>query len=171
MADSAITARLKLPLIRILKDLAQFSSRCAELSSMSSLASTSAEPPARRLILAFPAEFELLLACCAVDAPETRLQRVAAALKKGVAWSDVIRLGEHHSVLPLIYRTTRDLAPAIPAAIRDDLRARYENNARRNLRFTAELFRILDCLEAHEIPAIPYKGPALAETLYGDLAL
>ena len=138
---------------------------------MSSLASTSAEPPARRLILAFPAEFELLLACCAVDAPETRLQRVAAALKKGVAWSDVIRLGEHHSVLPLIYRTTRDLAPAIPAAIRDDLRARYENNARRNLRFTAELFRILDCLEAHEIPVIPYKGPALAETVYGDLAL
>src|SRR5207248_2341602 len=80
------------------------------------------------------------------------------------------RRGVHHNVLPLIYRTTRDLVPAIPAAIMDDLRARYEHNARRNLKFTAELFRILDCLEAHEIPAIPYKGPALAEMVYGNLA-
>jgi len=138
---------------------------------MSSLASTSAQRPARRLVLALPPEFELLLACCGVDAPETRLQRVGEALKQGAAWSDVIRLGEHHNVLPLIYRTMRDLSPAIPVAIRDEVRARYENNARRNLRFTAELFRILDCLEAHEIAAIPYKGPALAETVYRDLAL
>ena len=138
---------------------------------MSSLASTSAEPAQWRLVLSFPAAFELLLACCVVDTPKPRLERVKEVLKKGMPWSDVIRLGEHHSVLPLVYRTLRDLPPAIPPAIMDDLRTRYENNARRNLRFTAELFRILDCLEAHDIPAIPYKGPALAETVYGDLAL
>ncbi len=137
---------------------------------MSSLASTSAERPQLRLAHPFPAEFALLLAACAVDAPETRMQRVGEILKKAVAWPDVMRLGEHHSVLPLAYRTMRDLAPAVPAAIMAELRARYEHNARRNLTFIAELFRILDCLETQHISAIPYKGPALAETVYGDLA-
>jgi hypothetical protein len=33
------------------------------------------------------------------------------------------------------------------------------------------LIRILDCLDAHGIAAIPYKGPLLAETVYGDLTL
>ena len=51
------------------------------------------------------------------------------------------------------------------------MRVRYEQNARRNLHLTGELFRILDCLDAHHIPAIPYKGPTLAEKVYGDLAL
>jgi len=53
----------------------------------------------------------------------------------------------------------------------EQLRSRYESNTRKNLKFVTELFRILDCLEAHGIPAIPLKGPVLAETVYGELAL
>jgi hypothetical protein len=51
------------------------------------------------------------------------------------------------------------------------LRARFEEIARKNLRFTAELIRILNCLESHGIAAIPFKGPTLAESVYGNLAL
>src|SRR5208282_2899895 len=39
------------------------------------------------------------------------------------------------------------------------------------LRLTAELFRLLDLLERHAIPALPFKGPVLASALYGDLAM
>jgi len=53
----------------------------------------------------------------------------------------------------------------------EQLRGRYELNARKNLKFVGELFRILDCLEAHGVAAIPLKGPVLAESVYGDLAL
>jgi hypothetical protein len=42
--------------------------------------------------------------------------------------------------------------------------------APRNLRLAAELIHILNCLERAGITAIPYKGPVLAELLYGDLA-
>jgi hypothetical protein len=53
----------------------------------------------------------------------------------------------------------------------EQLRKDYERNAQKSLRLTHELIRILDCLECHGIPAIPYKGPVLAKAVYGDIAL
>ena len=72
---------------------------------------------------------------------------------------------------PLVYQTLSERPGLAPAAVFEQLRTRYQLNARKNLKFTAELFRILDCLEANSIPAIPLKGPVLAETVFGDLAL
>jgi len=70
-----------------------------------------------------------------------------------------------------VYRALCNHLHSLPPEVRAELQARYEANTRKNLKFTAELFRILDCLEADGIRAIPYKGPVLAETVYGDLAL
>ena len=86
-------------------------------------------------------------------------------------WAKVLELAEHHGVAPVMYRALNERPSSAPAEVLEQLRSRYEYTARKNLRFTAELFRILDCLEAHAIPAIPLKGPVLAETVYGDLAL
>lgn len=86
-------------------------------------------------------------------------------------WIVVLRLAEHHGMLPLLYQSLRGLTANVPPGVVDDLRKSYEHNARRNLKFTAELFRILDSLEAHGIASIPQKGPVLAESIYGDLAL
>jgi Uncharacterised nucleotidyltransferase len=118
----------------------------------------------------FSPEFELLLACCSVSGREF-VESELRDLEAGVAWPRVLQLAEHHSVLPLMYRALRNHLHSLPLEVRAELQARYEANARKNLKFTAELFRILDCLEADGIPAIPYKGPVLAETVYGDLAL
>ena len=67
-----------------------------------------------RTHISFSPEFEFLLACCAVDAQEIRLRRVKEALGKKPNWPDVLRLGEHHSVLPLLYRSARDFPAEIP---------------------------------------------------------
>jgi len=114
---------------------------------------------------------ELLLACSALGTQQTSfsdLQRQLGAVRD---WQQVLDLAEHHGVIPLVYQTLRRVPDAIPAKTLEDLQQRYEHNARRNLKFTAELLRILDCLDAHGIAAIPYKGPVLAETVYGDLTL
>jgi hypothetical protein len=92
-------------------------------------------------------------------------------MEDGVDWIMVLRLAEHHGMLPVLYQSLRELTANVPPGIVDDLRKSYEHNARRNLKFTAELFRILDSLEAHGIISIPQKGPVLAESIYGDLAL
>jgi hypothetical protein len=47
----------------------------------------------------------------------------------------------------------------------------YEANARQTLWLTRELLRILGHLESCGINALPYKGPVLAEILYGNVAL
>jgi hypothetical protein len=52
-----------------------------------------------------------------------------------------------------------------------ELRASFQQNGRRNLLMTRELLRILRLFEDHSIPALTYKGPALAELAYGNLAL
>ena len=109
--------------------------------------------------------------CCAFGPRDKVQSGVRSRLAAVSDWPEVLRLAEHHGVTPLVYQALRDAADAVPAGVLDDLRRRYEHNARRNLMFTAELFRIIDRLEANGLTAIPYKGPALAETAYGDLAL
>jgi hypothetical protein len=41
---------------------------------------------------------------------------------------------------------------------------------RSSLLFTAELLRLLDLFDHHAIAAVPFKGPVLADMLYGDIA-
>ena len=137
---------------------------------MSSLASSPAARSERHFdSVTFSKEFELLLACCCVDQGCSR--EVSACSAAAVDWEQVVGLAEHHGVMPLLYQSVRGLSRSVPAGFLEGLRRRYENNARRNLKFAAELFRILDSLDAHGIASIPYKGPELAERAYGDLAL
>lgn len=51
------------------------------------------------------------------------------------------------------------------------LRRYFHANALHNLSLTGELFKLLNELEVHGIPVLPYKGPALAASAYGNLAL
>jgi len=47
----------------------------------------------------------------------------------------------------------------------------YMQNAARNMKMTKELLRILDLFEENGIAAIPFKGPALTQQIYGDISL
>ena len=74
--------------------------------------------------------------------------------------------------MPLVYRhLSEQLAEAVPAPQLARLREHYRHNAARNLYLTSELCRILKLFEEQGIEAIPYKGPALAVSAYGELAL
>ena len=93
---------------------------------------------------------------------------ISARLNDTLDWERARGLAEHHNVMPRVYQTLQAFSLRVPSAVLDELRTNYVLNTRKSLRFVAELFRVLDCLEAHSIPAIPLKGPALAEAAYGD---
>jgi hypothetical protein len=114
------------------------------------------------------AELAFLVDCCSLREEEFPRSVLPG---NGLDWANVLEHAEHHGVIPLMYRALNERPSFAPAEVLEQLRSHYEHIARKNLRFTAELFRILDCLEAHGIPAIPLKGPVLAESIYGDLAL
>ncbi len=114
-------------------------------------------------------EIQLLLAAGRTepDAP-----RLAALLAQPLDWPALSELANRRGLLPLLYRSLNRVDDGrVPAAVLAQLKAQYQANARRNIAFTRELLRLLARLEQHGIPALPYKGPALAVAAYGDLAL
>lgn len=86
-------------------------------------------------------------------------------------WREFLRLAEHHGVLPLVARNLITHARGLPPEIEQSLRSSYEANLRRNLWFAAELIRILRHFEQRQLRALPFKGPVLAQSAYGDLGL
>ncbi|MFB3814368.1 MAG: nucleotidyltransferase family protein [Terriglobales bacterium] len=120
----------------------------------------------------FPPELELVLSCACVG-PDSgaieRQQRACAAVRN---WDAALTSVSRHSVTPLVFQNlTRHCSEAIPAPILSELRDRAEANTVRNLRLTRALLELLDRLQDAGISAIPYKGPTLAVTAYGDISL
>ncbi|MBN1461915.1 MAG: nucleotidyltransferase family protein [Armatimonadetes bacterium] len=62
-------------------------------------------------------------------------------------------------------------SPRFDPVLVERLTALQRLSAERNLRLTGRLLRLLELLRQAGVEAIPYKGPALAERLYGDPTL
>jgi hypothetical protein len=98
--------------------------------------------------------------------------RARALCAGDLDWDDVIGTARRHGLDPLLYRHLSAIGSEhVPAERLSQLRAHFETNAVRNRLLTVELAKILTLFEGHRIPAIPYKGPVLAASVYGDLAL
>jgi hypothetical protein len=108
----------------------------------------------------FRPEFELLLASCLSASGDSISARGCNAQR-------LIALAEHHGLIPQLYSylLANESEPALLSAVG----ARYETSSHRSLRLTAELLRIASWLQSCGIQAMPYKGPVLAEFLYGDV--
>lgn len=117
-------------------------------------------------------EHELLLACARRDLAPGADDRVRHLLGMGLDWQHLMTLADRHGLRPLLYRHLNALAPQqVPRAVFADLWAGYESNAKRNTTMAGTLLNIVQLLAANRIPALAYKGPVLAASLYGDLAL
>lgn len=114
----------------------------------------------------------LLLACCPVNPCTATRLRMEALLRNELDWDYVLTIARRHGVLPLLQRNLKhfgsDLVPARVSEVLDD---HFHFNALRNLFLSGELLRIVNLLEAHGISAIPFKGPVLAASIYGNPAL
>jgi hypothetical protein len=115
----------------------------------------------------FSPEFELLLACCQSSRDGHRLTQ---ALQSPIHWDSVLRLSEHHRILPALHSAVYGRED-VPASIQSALRSRYQTNALKALRFSAELARITRAFHDSEIDVLAHKGPALGQLLYRDPAL
>ena len=116
-------------------------------------------------------EFDFLCACAGVKLSSERIDRIKRWHESGLDWSELLRLAEHHGVLPLLARNLIEHVAGLPSQIEQSLRLAFDENVRRNLWFASELVRIADQFEKKHLRAIPYKGPLLAESAYGDVAL
>lgn len=116
-------------------------------------------------------EFDFLLTLLSVELSPQQIQCVANCDPTQVDWAKLLSLAEHHGVLPIVSRNLIEHAPALPSEIQQRLRLAYEANLRRSLWFAAELTRIMEHFKRRELRAVPYKGPVLAQQVYGDVGL
>jgi hypothetical protein len=117
-------------------------------------------------------EIRLLLHCGRADVSPERAAQVRALVAAGLDWDRVLALAARHGLRALLHRHLTRLAPAgVPDAASAALRDYTTKNSAFGLLFTGELLRLLASLDAGGIEAVPFKGPALAQSLYGHFAL
>ena len=74
--------------------------------------------------------------------------------------------------MPLLSRNLRGcVSELVPETVLEELRALHEDHVSRSLYLTGQLLKIVKRFESKGIPVLPYKGPALADLLYGHPAL
>ena len=116
-------------------------------------------------------EWSVLLTACSTLPQTEKLTRLREMLRPTLHWQSLFDLADKHGVQPLLYESLKNLEEVVPA---DEMRRQsqsYQTNLHKALLISRELIRIIECLSAAGIEVIPYKGVALAEAVYGDLAL
>lgn len=119
-----------------------------------------------------PPELRLLVLCARTRLGDALAAQLRALALAGPDWEKVLEQARHHGVTPLLHRHLSDLgAPLVPTPVLAELSAYARQNTAHNLALSHALLHILKTLEQQSVEAIPYKGPVLAESAYGDVSL
>jgi hypothetical protein len=117
-------------------------------------------------------ELRLLLACASGKVEADRTARVRDLASGSLDWSYVIKLARRHAMVPLLHWQLAACCPdLVPPEIVALILDHFRQNVARTLLLTGELLSTLDAFSRSGIEAVPYKGPALAVSVYGHLGL
>ena len=121
--------------------------------------------------MAWAPEIELLLACSRLHIEEPAVSRIRQLLREDLDWGRLYRLTVLHCVTAFLFRhldaIARDL---VPDPYMQALRNRFLQDGTAALRNTSQLIELLELFQERGILAVPYKGPALALSVYGNIA-
>ncbi len=120
-------------------------------------------------------EIELLLYCAHTHIDETvddnLSLRIKNLVKMIIDWEYLLQKARYHKVIPLLYSNLQNICPeAVPEHILKRLQKSCYLNTIRNINLTKELLKLLQLFEIYSIRAIPFKGPILSMSLYGNLS-
>lgn len=116
-------------------------------------------------------EVALLLCCARTHLNAETAARAKAIVQQTLRWDDLLKTALRHKVMPLLYQQLKThFTEAVPAEFMERLRDYFYLNAARNYLLTEELCEVLELFERNSIRAVPYKGAALAKSVYGDAA-
>jgi hypothetical protein len=116
-------------------------------------------------------EWSILLAACSAMRRPEKLSRLQSLLQQPVQWKSLFALADQQGTQPLLYEALLGLEDAVPSPEMNWLKQSYQRNLYKSLLLSRELTRIVEHLSAIGVDVMPYKGLALAEALYGDIAL
>src|SRR5438270_2772207 len=116
-------------------------------------------------------EWSLLRLSCAQTDSDEKTEAIRCLLQQPIQWDMLLPLAEQHGVQCLLHETLSRVSADVPESAMRSLQQIYQVNLHKSLFLARELIRIVDHLRSAGVEVLPYKGPALAETYYGDIAL
>jgi hypothetical protein len=117
-------------------------------------------------------EHELLLCCARTVLRPEQVQRLSTLARQPVDWTHVLELADSHGLLPLLYTHLKAHVPdALPAAQFPLMQQRFQQNQKSAIHLAGVLVKLLELFGANGVSAVAFKGPVIAEELYGNLAL
>ncbi len=117
-------------------------------------------------------EVQLLVCCARSRKDQDVAARIEALLQQNLGWTYLLQMARRHALVPLLYWHLSDAQPgSVPEAYLSEMRTFFLANNQRNLLLTRELLKVVKEFESEGVPIIPYKGPVLAASAYGNLAL
>lgn len=118
------------------------------------------------------AENEVLLLCARHELTPEQIARLRELIAANLDWDYAYKLARRHSLVPLVFsQLDRFAKELLPPDVRQRFRKDFQENAARNQIFADELTSLVKACTQVGIETIVFKGPALAITAYGDLAL
>lgn len=120
----------------------------------------------------FTRETELLVLCSRKTMDGAVKKRIVDLVAEPVDWDCVLRMSVKHKTYPLVHATLETVCPdSVPVDVMTRLGSWCVRNGARNMVLCKSLSMVLDLLANNDIQALPFKGPVLAESVYGDTSL
>ena len=117
-------------------------------------------------------EARVLIACARKQTDAAQRKHFTELVARPLDWPVVMQLANENGLLPLLHKHLTEAATdSIRPDVLKEISQSNRESALRGLFLTAELLRILDVFRQRGIPAIPYKGPVLAQRAYGSSSL
>lgn len=116
-------------------------------------------------------ELEVVLTCASPQSDSEKIDLLKSLLQNPINWPILLKLANHHRVMPLVYTSLNPLSDLIPASALKQLALDFRLNSRQNLLLSGELLNLLLLLEKEGIQSLPFKGPTLAALAYRNFSL
>ena len=115
-------------------------------------------------------ELELVILSAREKSPESDA-RIRTLIAEGLNWNEVISFAHQHKVATVLRERVGDLeGSSLAPSQKERLIEVARNVAKNNLLFMGEMLSLHSFFSAAQIPAIPFKGPALAWLAYPNFA-
>lgn len=125
------------------------------------------------LSLALSVEHQLLLALSHTKLSEAHRSRALKLLQNhSINWEYFISAASKHGVLIMVYTQLQQIAPhALPSELSKSIKKITFQTSVHNLVCTNEMVQVISLLKENNIRVLTYKGPTLAQMMYGNIAM
>src|SRR5258708_33692431 len=114
-------------------------------------------------MLAARLEGQILICIARPSLDDGGADKLRQLLRSDLDWEYLLQMADRHCLVPLLYNHLSAVAPAmVPQRVMSRLGDINYQNTQSSFFLTGELLKLLECLEANRIDAVPFKGPTLA---------